>query len=1728
MDVRRRGQSLDARGGRRGERGGGLRDRQERKGGRSNSTERARAPQGRHLDYKTLEILSEKDPSLVAIALSSNPALPDTLRETTMRQDLVELLCLVLSKAFKSQTDRGSLQRLAGIIKDSGFFRTVLPHYVASMRSEVNSLRRAQCPQHLENILAILFKVLKIFPAGSVEAVSLLLTLLEHSMKSLSALGADIQPQMEETVEGLQAQVRHLQRGSREGALTTGEGEQEDFWNKPIYPTHEELQLDHRPFLRPNLTSERYKDTHHYLDTQFRLLREDFVKPLRDGIQEFLWNHIEPGKGNKRLKAKHFDNFYVYFDTRLVVLNCTNTGLAYTVQFDIKPLKSVPWQNSKRLLNGSLVCLSCDHFESFLFATVSDRDLKDLTKGQVQIMFTEESRLKLADIQKDQVFLMIESTAFFEAYRYVLEGLQEQAVNSLPFQRYIVECSTNVQPPAYLRRQDKYDLSSIAEPKYQKSTVPFRCLEAGAWPKMEVLGLDESQMKALRLALTKELAIIQGPPGTGKTHVGLKIARALLNNGALWGNKFGTGTMLIVCYTNHALDQFLEGIHKFLENGIVRVGGCSKSEILKPFNLRELSCSPNCRLALPPHLSLAYREIKRELYDEERNILSQNKKLECSLKGILHENVLKTFISERHWYGLQLPTTSNQKSRIMEWLNLGSIVFLRRETETSNRNEAAPAEEAMELEEEGLIEIAEEADLIQAERIIEDNIGPRRGRDDRMKEAMKSAVREVEELMLALNLDADEIQAEQSEGEWEMQRDPKMKLKNEIRKELRKSSDMTEEEENLVLNVWVLSLPDRWRLYRLWVARFRSELRTSALKSEEAYQNAVERLADVRRHESLCILRKAKVIGMTTTGAAKYRRVLQEVGPRLVIVEEAAQVLEAHTITTLSEACQHLILIGDHQQLQPSTTVYELGKRYNMKISMFERLVKMGLPFVRLNYQHRMRPEIARLLTPHIYPELENHPSVLDFEKIKGIKTSIFFVEHNYPEEIGDGTSHQNQHEAMFVVALCRYLLFQDYKPEQITILTTYNSQLYCLHKLMPASQFAGVQVHVVDKYQGEENDIVLLSLVRSNMQGKVGFLSIPNRVCVALSRARKGLYFVGSSATLGKVKLWSNIFQTLRENDQIGKALTLYCQNHPNRQVEAACAEDFKQAPEGGCTKPCQFILDCDHVCQKVCHPYDPEHKKYKCLKKCQRILCDLGHRCPLECHRECPQKCPVKVEKIIPQCQHTQMVPCHQDPETFECKKPCQKILMCGHPCDSTCGGQCTGMCNVKVTLELNCGHSQQDACFYQTQTEKPACRTPCVQKLKCGHPCRGNCAKCYQGRFHVLCFLRCERLLVCSHMCSKPCFCDGSSCKRRCENRCDHSKCLKPCGQPCTPCTEPCTWQCPHQRCSKLCHEPCDRSPCSQPCANTLDCGHPCIGLCGEKCPSKCRICNHDEFTELLNGTEDGPEAYFIQLEDCGHRFEYTAMDKYMGMNDNEQANEEEVARSLKECPKCFTPIRKNLRYGSHIKRSLAKIETVKVKINGHPADIAKRSRALKKQCKESRDMLQQYGYMHISSRLGEPNITPNDLWVLENQMDFLTRVAKLLTMTTENMSTMQCIQFESNVAEFVHWLGDVDQNFTDQQVFDLQRQLRRLTFLAELNVCCHEEENRWQRDEIPSEVQTITQVLEKSGQFNEQDEQRVKETMKELNQKLPLAGLGIGEEDRKWILSTRKMPSRHWYK
>ena len=141
------------------------------------------------------------------------------------------------------------------------------------------------------------------------------------------------------------------------------------------------------------------------------------------------------------------------------------------------------------------------------------------------------------------------------------------------------------------------------------------------------------------------------------------------------------------------------------------------------------------------------------------------------------------------------------------------------------------------------------------------------------------------------------------------------------------------------------------------------------------------------------------IIILLNVGAAKYRKLLQQLRPQITIVEEAAEVLESHIVTSLTSGCQHVILIGDHQQLRPNPTVYELAKHYNLDVSLFERMVKNGVPFTRLRLQHRMRPEISKMLE-HIYfdPKLENHKSVMKFDNIKGVARNVFFVDHEETE----------------------------------------------------------------------------------------------------------------------------------------------------------------------------------------------------------------------------------------------------------------------------------------------------------------------------------------------------------------------------------------------------------------------------------------------------------------------------------------------------------------------------------------------------------------------------------------------------------------------------------------------------------------------------------------------------------------------------------------------------------
>ncbi|KAJ8938439.1 hypothetical protein NQ314_011475 [Rhamnusium bicolor] len=284
---------------------------------------------------------------------------------------------------------------------------------------------------------------------------------------------------------------------------------------------------------------------------------------------------------------------------------------------------------------------------------------------------------------------------------------------------------------------------------------------------------------------------------------------------------------------------------------------------------------------------------------------------------------------------------------------------------------------------------------------------------------------------------------------------------------------------------------------------------------------------EFRDMEDTQIMKNSLVVGMTTTGAARLQASLQALKSPIVIVEEAAEVLEAHIISSLTNYCKHLILIGDHQQLKPSTANYKIETQYLLGISLFERMVLNKIQCHTLNIQHRMRPEISCLVHPSIYPVLEDHKSVMNRPPICGLENCLYFIDHQEPEQLCKDSSKKNVHEARFLINLAKHLILNGYKPENITILSAYLGQMFEMQR--EKSQYKlllqDVRIAVLDNYQGEESDIILLSLVRSNTENKIGFLKNENRVCVALSRARNGFYMMGNMTQLSNsdVSIFSN-----------------------------------------------------------------------------------------------------------------------------------------------------------------------------------------------------------------------------------------------------------------------------------------------------------------------------------------------------------------------------------------------------------------------------------------------------------------------------------------------------------------------------------------------------------------------------------------------------------------------------
>lgn len=129
---------------------------------------------------------------------------------------------------------------------------------------------------------------------------------------------------------------------------------------------------------------------------------------------------------------------------------------------------------------------------------------------------------------------MLESVAFFEPYRAVLQVLQNFTCKTFPMMDYFLGLEKNQLAPSYIEKAPLFTLQLLDD----KPTIVRKMMDFAAWPDAEKLGLDRRQHVALLTALTSRVSLVQGPPGTGKTFLALRILRSLLDNKNLWQGKF--------------------------------------------------------------------------------------------------------------------------------------------------------------------------------------------------------------------------------------------------------------------------------------------------------------------------------------------------------------------------------------------------------------------------------------------------------------------------------------------------------------------------------------------------------------------------------------------------------------------------------------------------------------------------------------------------------------------------------------------------------------------------------------------------------------------------------------------------------------------------------------------------------------------------------------------------------------------------------------------------------------------------------------------------------------------------------------------------------------------------------------------------------------------------------------------------------------------------------------
>ena len=287
-----------------------------------------------------------------------------------------------------------------------------------------------------------------------------------------------------------------------------------------------------------------------------------------------------------------------------------------------------------------------------------------------------------------------------------------------------------------------------------------------------------------------------------------------------------------------------------------------------------------------------------------------------------------------------------------------------------------------------------------------------------------------------------------------------------------------------------------------------------------------ELLRDQAERRNFIITKQSKIIALTCTYAAINRQKLIDLNFNYdtIIMEESGQILEIESFIPMTlqknmSKLKRVVLLGDENQLPPIIKCQAIRTQCLYHLSLFSRLLKSGYNnCIILNEQGRSRSEIVDLYRYKYNNLIDMKEIIKKYNNTNfGFKFNIEFINveefNSRGEEINSNNSYYNLAEAEYCIGLFMYMCLIGYNPNNITILTTYNGQKELIKEIYMKKcgwnkLFNNIgKICTVDKYQGQQNDFIILSLVRTK---KIGYLRDIRRFIVSLSRARQGLYIFG------------------------------------------------------------------------------------------------------------------------------------------------------------------------------------------------------------------------------------------------------------------------------------------------------------------------------------------------------------------------------------------------------------------------------------------------------------------------------------------------------------------------------------------------------------------------------------------------------------------------------------------